>query len=75
MQLNAIVRHSQHGFTEGKSCLANLTSFYDKVTCLVSEGVGVDIVFPGFREAFATVPHDVLLDTLSSFEMNGYMVH
>ena len=46
---NAIIRHSQHGFTKGKSCLPNLISFYDKVTCLVDGGKAVDVVFPGFK--------------------------
>ncbi|KAK4808463.1 hypothetical protein QYF61_005780 [Mycteria americana] len=45
--LSAITRHvednqgikpSQHGFRKGRSCLTNLISFYDKVTCLVDEG-------------------------------------
>jgi len=35
---NAIIRHGQHGFTKGKSCLNNLISFFDKVTHLVGEG-------------------------------------
>ncbi|KAK4810867.1 hypothetical protein QYF61_008839 [Mycteria americana] len=39
---NAIIRHSQHEFTKGKSCLTNLISFYDKVTRLVDEGKAVD---------------------------------
>lgn len=32
---NAVIGHSQHGFTSGKSCLTNLNSFYSKVTHLV----------------------------------------
>ncbi|KAK4810539.1 hypothetical protein QYF61_004502 [Mycteria americana] len=39
---NAIIRHGQHGFTKGKSCLTNLISFYNKVTRLVDEGKAVD---------------------------------
>ncbi|GAB0184485.1 mitochondrial enolase superfamily member 1 [Grus japonensis] len=66
----AIIRHSQCGFTKGKSCLPNLISFYNKVTHLVSEGTLVDAVFLGFSEAFGTVPHSILLDELSSCEVS-----
>ncbi|KAK4821355.1 LOW QUALITY PROTEIN: hypothetical protein QYF61_018893 [Mycteria americana] len=45
--LSAIMQHvqdkqvigpSQHGFMKGRSCLTNLISFYNKVTCLVDDG-------------------------------------
>jgi len=29
------IGYSQHGFTKGKLCLANLAAFYDRVTALV----------------------------------------
>jgi len=32
-----MIRPSQHGFKEGRSCLTNLISFYDKVTCSADE--------------------------------------
>lgn len=40
----AIIRHIQHGFIEGKACLSNLITFYDKVNCLVDEGKVADII-------------------------------
>ena len=40
---NAVIGHSQHGFTRGKSCLTSLISFYDKVTHLVDQGKPVDV--------------------------------
>ena len=45
---DAIIRHSQHGFTKGKSCLTNFISFYNAVTCLVDDGKVVDVMFSGF---------------------------
>lgn len=34
----AIIRHSQHTFMKGKSCICNYISFYSKVIHLVVEG-------------------------------------
>ncbi|KAJ7424017.1 RNA-directed DNA polymerase from mobile element jockey-like protein [Pitangus sulphuratus] len=45
---NAFIRHSQCGFTKGKSCLTSLISFCNKVTCLVDEGKAMDVVFRNY---------------------------
>ncbi|GAB0195089.1 mitochondrial enolase superfamily member 1 [Grus japonensis] len=55
IQDNQVIRPSQHGFMKGKSCLTNLISFYNKVTCLVDEGKAVDVVYLDFSKAFDTV--------------------
>ncbi|KAJ7404468.1 RNA-directed DNA polymerase from mobile element jockey-like protein [Willisornis vidua] len=53
VQDNQVIRPSQYGFVESRSCLANLI-FYDQVTSLVNEGKAVDIVYLDFSEAFDT---------------------
>ncbi|KAK4831696.1 hypothetical protein QYF61_018748 [Mycteria americana] len=54
---------SQHGFTQGRSCLTNLVT-YDEMTGLVEEGRAVDIVFLDFSKAFDTFFHKILIDKL-----------
>ncbi|KAK4818742.1 hypothetical protein QYF61_018729 [Mycteria americana] len=54
----------QHGFTEGKSCLTNLITFYDEVTGLADEGRAVDIVSLDFSKAFGTVSRNTFVEKL-----------
>ena len=59
-------------FRQGKSCLTNLISFYNKFTCLVDEGKAGDVVLD-FSKALDTVPHSTLLDKVSSCGMSRFM--
>ncbi|GAB0206407.1 mitochondrial enolase superfamily member 1 [Grus japonensis] len=55
VQDNQVIRPSQHGFMKGRSCLTNLISFYDKLTCLEDEGKAVDVVYLDFSKAFDNI--------------------
>ena len=72
LEVNQGIRPSQHGFINGRSCLTNLISFYDKVTCLVDEGKAVDVVYPNFSKAFDTVPHNNLVEKLAAHGLDGH---
>ena len=45
-----LIRHRQHGFSKGKSCLTNLLSFYRKVFETVDNGDEYDIVYLDFSK-------------------------
>lgn len=49
---------------KGRSCLSNLISFYDHVTCLVGAGWAVDVVCLDFSKAFYIISHSILLKKL-----------
>jgi len=53
------------------SCLTNLITFYDQVTCLVDEGKAVGIIYLDFSKAFDTVPRSILLEKLAGHGLDG----
>ena len=71
LKVNQGIRPSQHGFMNGRSCLTNLISFYDKVTRLVDEGQSVDMVYLDFSKAFDVVLHNILVVKLSAHGLDG----
>ncbi|KAK4829738.1 hypothetical protein QYF61_006447 [Mycteria americana] len=71
VQDNQVMRPSQHGFMKGRSCLTNLISFSDKVTCLVDERKAVGVAYLDFSKAFDTISHSILLVKLAAHGLNG----
>ena len=71
VQANQGFRPSQHGFTQGRSCLTNLISFYDQVTCVGDEGKAVDVFYLDFSKAFDTVSPSILLEKLAAHGLGG----
>jgi len=62
LRVNLGIRPSQHGLVNGGFCLANLISFYDKVTRLVDEGKAVSVAYLVFSNPSDTDPHNILME-------------
>ncbi|CAM4485735.1 unnamed protein product [Caretta caretta] len=68
---NEVINKSGHGFVKNKSCQTNLIAFFDKVTSLVNRGEAVDVVYLDFSKAFDTVSHDLLINKLGKYNLDG----
>lgn len=73
LRKKAVVVHNQYGFTWGKSCLTNLTSFYDKVTHLVDQRKL--FFFCNFIKALGAVSHSVFLHKLFITHLDKFPGH
>ena len=65
---NKVIGNSQPRFTEDKSCLANLITFYDKMTTRVDEERAIGII--DFDKAFNIISHVILVRSLQSGRMD-----
>ena len=72
LKVNQGIRPSQHRFANGRSCLSNLISFYNKVTGLADEGKAVSVVYLDFSKSFDTVPHNILVERLAAHGLDGH---
>ena len=66
-----LIRATQHGFMQGKSCTSNLLYFLEKVTASVDSGIPVDVVYLDFAKAFDKVPVERLLKKVRAHGIRG----
>ena len=50
---------------KGRSCLTNLISFYDNMSCIVDEGKSVNGVYLDHSKTFDNISHSIL-ETLAA---------
>ena len=68
---NNLIRSSQHGFMQHRSCLTNLLHFIDTLTSLLDKGHNIDVFYLDFSKAFDRVPHQRLLSKMKCHGIGG----
>ena len=68
---NNLLSPYQFGFTPGRSCATQLLHVLDYFTRHLDNGDSVDVIYLDFQKAFDSVPHQRLIQKLSSFGIHG----
>jgi hypothetical protein len=71
---NMLIRKSQHGFLQDRSCTTNLLEFLEEATKVVDSGEGFDVVYLDFAKAFDKVPRERLLKKLRAHGIRGQVL-
>ena len=61
LERHSLIRDSQHGFRNRRSCLSNLLTFYNDLFLAHDATRSLDIVYLDFQKAFDKVPHRKLM--------------
>ena len=74
LEENKLLRDTQHGFRNKRSCLTNLLDFLYDVFNLYDESKAVDVIYLDFQKAFDKVPHKRLLVKLKAHGIDGLVL-
>ena len=75
LEENKLIKNTQHGFRNKRSCLTNLLDFFHDVLNQYDESKAVDIIYLDFQKAFDKVPHKRLLLKLKSHGIQGSILN
>jgi hypothetical protein len=68
-----LIKPSQHGFIQGRSCATNLVLFLDELTKAIDKCVPADVFYLDFAKAFDKVPRERLVIKLEAKGITGRM--
>ena len=71
LSTNNLLSPYQFGFIPGRSSSTQLLLLLDYLTCHLDNGYSIDVIYLDFQKAFDTVPHQRLLQKLTSFGIHS----
>ena len=71
LESNNLLKESQHGYRNNKSCLTNLLEYVEHVTSEIDLGKNVDVIYIDFCKAFDKVCHKKLVLKLKRYGIGG----
>ena len=71
LESNQLLCTSQHGFRKGRSCLTQLIAHVDFILSNLLDGNDTDVIYLDFQKAFDKVDHNILLQKLRKFGIQG----
>ena len=74
LETNKLILDTQHGFTQGRSCLTNLLTFFADVYEAVDSDKEYDVIYLDFSKAFDKVPHERLLRKIKAHGIGGTLL-
>eukprot|EP00061_Rhincodon_typus_P002372 g17362.t1 len=70
LEVHGKIAQSQHGFIKGRSCLTNLSEFFEVMSRL-DKGEPMDVIYLDFKKAFDEVLHRRLLSKIRAHGVRG----
>ena len=71
---NKLITPQQHGFVKGRSCQTNIMLCMEKWTQILDEGKNVDVTYFNYAKAFDKVSHQLLLNKLRAYGIEGKLL-
>jgi hypothetical protein len=71
LETNNLLKNTQHGFRNKRSCLSNLLDFFGRVTEIYDQEKAVDLIYLDFQKAFDKVPHERLMRKVEAHGIIG----
>ena len=71
LEENKLIKDSQHGFRNKRSCLTNLLDFFNDIYSMYDDSRSVDVIYLDFQKAFDKVPHKRLLSKIHAHGVRG----